>query len=143
LSAKRYAVLSLVLIGILVLAACGGGEPEPTAAPTAEPAAPTEPPPTVAAAPPSPTAGEPEPTQESEQEEMAAEEDVRFEWVSPLSTIEELEPILLLVEDFDGVVAASGSERHIDITYNPDVTDVESLQAEMLQIGQPVEVVEE
>lgn len=142
MSAQRYAVLSLILIGTIVLVACGGGGAQPTPTPTAEPMPPTEvapeptsPPPTVAAAPPSPTVAEAAPTQE---EEIQGEE-VRFQWRRPLSTIEELEPILLLVEDFDGVIAASGSEVNIDITYDPNVTSVEELQNQLQQIGQPVE----
>ncbi len=62
---KRMLLLSLLLVGALVLAACGGGQPAPTATPVPAAAAPTEAP---AAAPTEPPAEEAAPTEAPVQE---------------------------------------------------------------------------
>ena len=125
----RLSVIAVVSLAAMVaLAGCGGGAtpapPTPTSAPTATlaVAAPTSAPPTATA--------------------VQAGEKVTFEFVMSLSTIEELEPILNLVEEIEGVLGASGSQVDITITYDPTVVTVEELQARMSEIGYPVKAPE-
>lgn len=136
---QRNAVASVLVVSLIALAGCGGGQattatppPTPTSAPaeTLAPAA-TAPQPTTTAVPPTATSA---PAATATQ----AGEKVTFEFVAPLSTIEELDPLLAAVEDVEGVLGASGSQVDITITYDPAVITVEELQAKMAEIGQPV-----
>ena len=107
--------------------------PEPTDVPTQAAAEPTED--TSGSA----SGGEQESPTEAPAEAEVVGVDVTFQFVTPLQTIEELEPFILKVEALDGVLTASGNENEITITYNPDVTDVETLMAGLEQAGKAVE----
>lgn len=149
---KRYTPILWLLIGLLLLSGCAREELTPiviriTATP--QPRTPTPVPPTPTEVP--PTADSGEAAAPTEEEAAAPTEppptevegvDVDFNFVTPLSTIEELEPILLTVEEFDGVLTATGTAVSITITYDPSVTDVETLMEKMTQAGHPVEVSE-
>jgi hypothetical protein len=111
--------------------------PEPTEAPTQAAAEPTEDT--------SGTSSEGEaasaPTEAPAEAEVEGVE-VTFNFVTPLQTIEELEPLVLKVEAFEGVLLAHGNENTITITYDPDVTDVETLMSLLQQAGRAVEETE-
>ena len=129
-------VWSLSVVGLVVLAACGGGTtstPATTSAPAAATAAPaaTSAPPTAAAAPPTATSA-PAATSEPEGEE------VTFPFVTGLSSIEEIDDIDLLLHNVEGVLGIGGDENSITITYDPAIITVDELQQQMEAIGYPV-----
>ncbi len=150
---KRSLTLWIILLTVLLVSACA---PQPltpiiiritaTPAPRTDTPEPTPPPPTAtlpadAVA----TEVEEEPTEAAPAptDEPAVEgQEVEFNWVTPLSTIEEFEPIREQVNEFDGVLSVSGNENSIRITYDPAVTSVETLMEELERIGQEVELVE-
>ena len=140
---QRILKTSLLLIGLVALAGCSGGQQATTAAPppaaTATSAsASTAIPPTATAVGPTAIPVPPTATTAPAATATQAGEKVTFEFVAPLSTIEELDPLLAAVEDVEGVLGASGSQVDITITYDPAVITVEELQAKMAEIGQPV-----
>ena len=147
---KRYTPILFLLIGFLLLSGCARAEltpiviritatPQPQT-PTPVPPTPTEAPPTEAPAAEQPTEA---PAAEEPTEALAATEvegvEVKFNFVTPLSTIEELEPVLLAVEEVEGVLTASGTAQNITVTYDPAVTDVETLMDALARTGNPVE----
>ncbi len=143
---KLSFLVSVLLVSPVFLAGCGGPATIPVTVirmTATRPAVTNTPaPPTATSAPgatsaPQTATSAPQPPQATSTE---AGETVKFEFVTSLSTIEELEPILMLVEEFDGVLGASGSQVDITITYDPSVTTVEMLQQRMEEIGQAVKL---
>lgn len=151
---QRVFMVSLLLIGLLALAGCGGGAPlQPTviritATPgaaldtpvpaTQEPALGAEATPPAADTP--AVSGETAATATSAPEAAPAtgEETVVFEFESTLSTVEEIEDIRDLLIDTEGILAITGTEVSVRITYDPDVFTVAELFNLMNQIGYPV-----
>ena len=68
----------------------------------------------------------------------SAETRVTFEFVSTLSTVEEVDHIKGLLEDTEGILAITGTEVSITITYDPNILTVEALRTKMELIGYPV-----
>ena len=145
---SQQKLLSIFILMVLfLLVGCSGGTqeapastslpPTNTSAPDLEP---TQSPATEAPA--EPTAM-PEPTSEpptpaSEPTEEPGTTKVTFEFVTELETIEELDPIILDLEEVEGIVGLSGTEQTISITYDPDVLTEENIRTLMEQIGKPV-----
>lgn len=151
---KRNVITFLFLIILIALTGCGGGaqatEP-PAPSPTLPPAQatslpepteaapePTAEPPTATAEPPTPTS-EP-PTAPPEPTATPVSEQVTLKFVTPLGTIEELEPIIMLLEEREGILGGFGSEVEITITYDPEILTVEGVISLMEEIQRPVEV---
>ena len=68
----------------------------------------------------------------------ATDEEVSFQFVNALATIEELEDISSLLHDVEGVLSVEGTEKNITIMYDPAITDVNKLMQTMEAIGFPV-----
>lgn len=135
-------VLSLCVVGLAALPSCGGGAtvtPATTSAPeaTSAPATATSPPsatstPLAATSAPATATSAPAATPEPEGEE------VTFEFVAELSSIEEIDDIDLLLHDVEGILGVEGDEKSITITYDPAVITVDELQQVLESIRYPV-----
>jgi len=149
----KHSVITCFLLAVLItLAGCGGGAqtteppaPSPTSpsvqattAPEATEAAPeaTSELPTATSEP--PTATSEPPTAPPEPTATPVSEQVTLKFVTPLGTIEELEPILQLIEQREGILGGFGSEIEITINYDPEVLTVDDVIALMEQINKPV-----
>jgi len=86
-----------------------------------------------------PTATSEPPTATLEPTATKVTEEVTLKFVKELGTIEELDPIISLIEVRDGIISASGSEQQIKITYDPDVLTLEDVIALMKEVGKPVQ----
>ncbi len=139
----RVFTVSWLLVSLIVLAGCGGGTTSPPTViqmtATRPLSADTPAPPTVTSVSPTETsAPEASPTPAPEASPTSAETRVTFEFVSTLSTGEEVDHIRGLLEDTEGILAITGTEVSITITYDPNILTVEALRTKMEQIGYPV-----
>lgn len=139
----RAFTVSWLLVSLTVLAGCGGGTTSPPTViqmtATRPPSADTPVPPTVTSVSPTDTSSpEASPMPTPEASPTSAETKVTFEFVSTLSTVEEVDHIKGLLEDTEGILAITGTEVSITITYDPNILTVEALRTKMEQIGYPV-----
>jgi hypothetical protein len=65
-------------------------------------------------------------------------ERVVLQFVTTLSTIEEVDHIADLLSDEDGILAVTGTEVSLTITYDPAAITIDQLKAVMERIGYPV-----
>lgn len=154
---KKYFLPVFVFLLVFLLSACQPGELTPivirmtaTQAPrtaTPVPAA-TEVPTQVEEAPAEEdTSGsngtsEESPTEvpaEAQTEEPAETVEITFKFTTPFQTIEEVESFVQKIEALDGVELAHANETTITITYDPNVTDVDTLMVQLQQAGKAVE----
>jgi hypothetical protein len=89
---------------------------EPTEPPTAEP---TEPPVSEATA-------------------EAASERIELDFVTPLSTVEQVEDIESLLHNVEGIISIRGNEVGLTITYDPAILTPDDVRRQMSNIGFPV-----
>ena len=127
--------VSWLLVSLIVLAGCGGATTSP---PTVIQMTATRPPSADTPAPPTVTSVSPTETSPPEASPTSAGTRVTFEFVSTLSTVEEVDHIKGLLEDTEGILAITGTEVSITITYDPNILTVEALRTKMEQIGYPV-----
>ncbi|MCC6187418.1 MAG: hypothetical protein IT318_00170 [Anaerolineales bacterium] len=146
---------ALFLIVQLGLAACS---PRATAAPAPTSAPPTAAPPTAVPAsatpaaatatsapaatatalPPTATAAPPTATTAPSATPEAATETVTLQFAKPLSTIEELEDVAVLLNQVPGIEDITGNENQVNVIFDPQVIDVNGIVAAMATIGFPV-----
>jgi aerobic-type carbon monoxide dehydrogenase small subunit (CoxS/CutS family) len=62
----------------------------------------------------------------------------RFEYISPMGTIEEFDDLALELRQVPGVVRVSGSERTITIVWDPSRLDEARLRQVLAELGYPV-----
>ena len=132
----------LILIGLVVLAACGGGTtPAPaTSAPAPATSAPaTSAPATATSAPGTATSAPPTATSAPAASPTSGGQQVTFQFVQALSTIEEMEDIAALLHDVPGVLSVEGNENKITIHYDTGVITEDDLRKTMGDIGHPVQ----
>lgn len=130
----------LILIGLVVLAACGGGTtPAPaTSAPAPATSAPATSAPATSA-PGTATSAPPTATSAPAASPTSGGQQVTFQFVQALSTIEEMEDIAALLHDVPGVLSVEGNENKITIHYDPGVITEDDLRKTMGDIGHPVQ----
>lgn len=139
---------ALFLIVQLGLAACS---PRATAAPAPTSAPPTAAPPTAVPASATPaaatatsapaataTALPPTATTAPSATPEAATETVTLQFAKPLSTIEELEDVAVLLNQVPGIEDITGNENQVNVIFDPQVIDVNGIVAAMATIGFPV-----
>lgn len=151
---KKFYPPIVILMLVLLLVGCQPAKLPPiitrvTATPLPRTATPVPAPTEV------PTEAAPEPTQETgdttsetSPTESPAEAppepevegvEVVFKYLTPFQTIEEVEPFIAKVDEFEGVLLANGDEGSITISYDPNVTDVATLMTLLDQAGKTVE----
>lgn len=149
---RRPGISALLLIGLVALTGCAsqpniprtvvrltatGGPVVVTATPGTSgasgvtPAAPAN-----TAAP--QTAATPAPQATPAAGTVEAGQKVTFELLTTLSTIEEVDHIADLLADEDGVLAVTGTEVSLTITYDPAAITPDELKVVMERIGYPV-----
>lgn len=131
---QRIVVLSLILLVSVFLAGCGGGEAAPTPAPA--PAATSTPEPAATPAPTSAPTPTPVPADTPTPEPSG--EQIKLEFVTPLSTAEQGEDIQQQLHDVEGILSIRGDEFGLTIKYDPDVITPDDLKQQMSVIGFPV-----
>jgi hypothetical protein len=63
---------------------------------------------------------------------------VVLEFVTTLSTIEEVDHIADLLAERDGFLAVTGSEISVAVTYDPAILNVDQVKVVLAEIGYPV-----
>lgn len=131
---QRIFVFSIILLGSVFLTGCGGGEAAPPPAPA--PAATSTSAPVATLAPTSAPTPTPIPADTPTPEPSG--EQIKFEFVTPLSTAEQGADIEQLLHDVEGILSIRGDEFGLTITYDPDVIMPDDLRQQMSVIGFPV-----
>jgi hypothetical protein len=160
---QRTFILGLILFGLLILTGCAATPaapptspptetpvPEPTETPVPEDTATPVPEPTETPVPedtatpvPEPTETPvPEDTETPVPEDTAADESVteqiELDFVTPLSTVEEVDDIENLLHGVEGIISIRGNEVGLTITYDPEILTPDDVRREMSNIGHPV-----
>lgn len=143
---QRAFIMSLLLAGLL-LAGCGGSATVPA---TVIRLTATRSPATNAPVPPATTSRSPAqtpapaatPTSAPAATSTSAGETITLEFTSTLSTVEEMDHIRDLLQDTEGILAITGTEVSITITYDPNILTVEDLRGKLEEIGYPVKPLE-
>lgn len=153
---QRIFILGLTLFGLLILTGCTAvpaappPAPPPTETPVPEPTETPVPEPTETPVPedtatpvPEPTETPvPEDTETPVPEDTAADEPVteriELDFVTPLSTVEEVDDIESLLHDVEGIISIRGNEVGLTITYDPAILTPDDVRQQMSNIGFPV-----
>lgn len=128
-------ILSMVLVTIALLTACGGTNTTP---PTPSPLPPTATsnPPTATMPPPTSTSP-PTPSSTPTPDETGLEEQ-KFSFVAPLATQEEDERIRHGLTEISGIKKATVNEISVQVVYDPNVITVEEIRKAIEVLGYQV-----
>lgn len=138
-------VTTALLVIILLVAGCGGSEPEPAAQPTEPPPTATAPAPTDTPEPPTPTPEPPTPEPPTSTPEPTATptpevtlEKVSLEFQTTVPSIEDAERVLRLLEEEPGIKDGIASEVSLDIRYDPELITLEEIRSFIESKGFPL-----